>query len=249
MSGYYGQADAGSVLQNAPSYGAAAAGLMPAPATPAAPGARTFVENRWKASFRPELAGGVGDFGYQKADGSWAAIPQDVRNANTAEFGAPTLQARRAKLQEEQNEIKNRGISDNARQDRRDELDLRIRGLDEQVRQNTQTNNLALETLRQQGETNTAQIALQGQRLSAETSERQADRAQQGEQHKDAMTIRNDELRMSREQMQLNNQLQDRKLTMEDRHFQQQAALDHKNSRRTQVMNALTLIAQSAAKL
>ncbi len=71
----------------------------------------------------------------------------------------------------------------------------------------------------------------------------------QGDQHKDAMTIRNDELRMSREQMQLNNQLQDRKLTMEDRHFQQQAALDHKNSRRTQVMNALTLIAQSAAKL
>lgn len=93
------------------------------------------------------------------------------------------------------------------------------------------------------------QIKNQGRSIDNANTLGMAQLGQQGEQHKDAMTIRNDELRMSREQMQLNNQLQDRKLTMEDRHFQQQAALDQKNSRRTQVMNSLTLIAQSAAKL
>jgi hypothetical protein len=93
------------------------------------------------------------------------------------------------------------------------------------------------------------QIRLQGKSIDNAHTLGLAEINQRGDERKDAMTVRNEELRMSREQMQLNNQLQDRKLTMEDQHFQQQAALDHKNGRRTQVMNALTLIAQSAAKL
>ena len=106
-----------------------------------------------------------------------------------------------------------------------------------------------LEQARASSAAQMAGIANQGIQLKNNHELGLAGLAQQGEQHKDAMTIRNDELRMTREQIQANNVLQGRKLDMEDRHFQQQAALDHKNSRRTQVMNALTLIAQSAAKL
>jgi hypothetical protein len=132
--------------------------------------------------------------------------------------------------------------------DNRD-YNLRLETLERETRAKEAINATNLEQIRATTTNTAAQIAQQGRRDDNAHSLGQATLVQQGEERKDAMTIRNEELRMSREQMQLNNQLQDRKLTMEDQHFQQQAALDHKNSRRTQVMNALTLIAQSAAKL
>jgi hypothetical protein len=245
MSGYYGQADPASMQQNNPGFGAAAAGLMPAPATSTAQGGKTFVENKWKASFRPELAGGAGDFGYQKADGSWAALPQDVRNANQPAFGLATLQAVRGQRKAAADKATNNTINANANERYEDEHNLRIRDLDLRIEEAERrgleaerTLAITLEQVRNQGKSidNTHTLGL-------------AEINQRGDERKDAMTVRNEELRMSREQMQLNNQLQGRKLDMEDQHFQQQAALDHKNSRRTQVMNALTLIAQSAAKL
>jgi hypothetical protein len=132
--------------------------------------------------------------------------------------------------------------------DNRD-YELRIKSLEEQNEVNRASIGAQLEQIRSSSAQGLEQLKLQGKRDENTQTLGMAQLGQQGEQHKDAMAVRNDELRMSREQMQLNNQLQGRKLDMEDRHFQQQAALDHKNSRRTQVMNALTLIAQSAAKL
>ena len=50
-------------------------------------------------------------------------------------------------------------------------------------------------------------------------------------------------------QVERSNNLLDAKLRQEGQQFERQHALDEKNGRRTQVMGALTLIAQSAAKL
>jgi len=65
---------------------------------------------------------------------------------------------------------------------------------------------------------------------------------------KDATDARTAELGLTRQQMELNNNLQQQKLLQDSAQFERQVALDEKNGRRTQVLGALTLIAQSAAK-
>lgn len=64
----------------------------------------------------------------------------------------------------------------------------------------------------------------------------------------DATDARTAELGLTRTQMELNNNLQQQKLLQDSAQFERQVALDEKNGRRTQVLGALTLIAQSAAK-
>lgn len=50
-------------------------------------------------------------------------------------------------------------------------------------------------------------------------------------------------------QLKASNQLAASKLLLDDQHFQQQIELDKRNGRRTQVLGALSVIAQSAARL
>ncbi|MCE2835437.1 MAG: hypothetical protein LW834_00295 [Cyanobium sp. 49614_E6] len=78
--------------------------------------------------------------------------------------------------------------------------------------------------------------------ITASTLSRDKDRTQAGDQFAASMA-------QQTRQMELNNDLLREKLGVEDRHFQQQMALDERNARRTKVLGSLTLIAQSLQRL
>ena len=242
MSNTYGQADPGSILQNAPNYGAAVASLMPAPLTAAASGGQPFVPNKWKGSFRRELAGGAGDFGYETAPGQWAPLPQDVRNSNQPTFGNNALDTIRGQIQKKEDEATKERISAAAAAQQQAELDLRLKGLEATIASNQASNALGLAQLQQQGELTRGQLQLNRDQLAATTTENQANRTQQASQFDATM-------QQQTRQLELNNQIQSRRLDIEDRHFQQQAALDERNARRTKVLGSLSLIAQSLQRL
>jgi len=57
------------------------------------------------------------------------------------------------------------------------------------------------------------------------------------------------QIEQGNKQLEASNKLNASKLLLDDQHFQQQMELDKRNSRRTQVLGALSLIAKSAANL
>jgi len=120
--------------------------------------------------------------------------------------------------------------------------------LQQQNAQFQASNALAIQQLQSSNATALAQLQNQGDQLK---NQYQLGLAQLGEStaaRKDATDARTAELSLTRQQMELNNNLQQQKLLQDDRQFERQAALDEKNNRRTKVLGALTLIAQSAAK-
>jgi hypothetical protein len=93
------------------------------------------------------------------------------------------------------------------------------------------------------------QVANQGKQNENQFQIQKAGVDEQRNARIDANTHRTEELGLTRQQMQLNNEIQQAKLLQEGRQFERQVALDEKNSRRTKVLGALTLIAQSASRL
>jgi len=230
----YGIPDAGSVLGQTPSYGSAAASLMPAPA--AAPPADAFTPSKWKASWRN--VGGVSDFYYEKSPGEWAPIPDDVRNSNSAQFGQSRVAALRAAETDRTTRAEQNQVNENAAERYRAEADLRNRELTARISNMEQSNKLGYAQLQQSGEANRGQLGLASQTLAANTDARDKDRLQQGEQFK-----------ATQEQqllaLQQANQTANRRLDIEDSHFSQQLAAD-KSARKLQ---AIMGISQSLAQL
>ena len=66
---------------------------------------------------------------------------------------------------------------------------------------------------------------------------------------RDQRDYQNALLEQQGDQLKETNRLNASKLLLDDQHFQQQVELDKRNGRRTQVLGALSLIAQSAARL
>ena len=102
--------------------------------------------------------------------------------------------------------------------------------------------NAQLEQARASTAAQLAGIANQSKSIDNANALGMAQLGQQGQQHKDVMA-------QQTRQLELNNDLLRQKLGVEDRHFQQQMALDERNARRTKVLGSLTLIAQSLQRL
>ena len=202
-----------------------------------------------RIEYMPSAAGGLGDFRriYKDASGQDAYLELKP-NERKGEYSDSNRDAWRARQNIETATEKAR--IETARQqgivNRRDDRDhgLRRDQFEEQREQNKASNsNIAAQTgiLGQQ-------VANQGKQNEYNFQIQKAGVDEQRNARIDANTHRTEELGLTRQQMQLNNQLQQAKLLQESQQFERQHALDEKNNRRTQVMGALTLIAQSAAK-
>lgn len=157
-------------------------------------------------------------------------------------------QARVLAIQERKDKEKikaeNEGKQDilNARYEK--EFGLKLAELQSQIAQVNNAHKTGLAQIGLQGE----QVKNQGKQIDAQAKLGLGQLDETKNARIDANTHRTEELGLTRQQMQLNNQLQQAKLLQESQQFERQHALDEKNNRRTQVMGALTLIAQSAAK-
>ena len=202
-----------------------------------------------RIEYMPSAAGGLGDFRriYKDASGqdAYLELKPNERKGEYSDSNRDAWRARqnteaateKARLQTE----KQQGILDNRY---RQEFNLKLEELRGQQQQYKASNEQALAQIGLQGQ----QVTNQGKQIEAQTKLGQGQLSEQTNARIDANTHRTEELGLTRQQMQLNNQLQQAKLLQESQQFERQHALDEKNNRRTQVMGALTLIAQSAAK-
>jgi hypothetical protein len=202
-----------------------------------------------KIEYMPSAAGGLGDFRRSYQDNSGQTHYLELKpNERKGDYSDSNRDAWRAKQEREaatekarlQTE-KQQGIL-NARYEK--EFGLKFAELQSQIAQVSNAHQTSLAQIGLQGQ----QVTNQGKQIEAQTKLGQGQLSEQTNARIDANTHRTEELGLTRQQMQLNNQLQQAKLLQESQQFERQHALDEKNNRRTQVMGALTLIAQSAAK-
>lgn len=244
MAGNYGMADPASVMGAAPSYASAVTSLSGG-VTPARPGgtpANVDQRDWWGNPIRTGGIEFVDGKGYRRRKGEDAngnPIYQDLtaaeRQSNggqyswdreSAELDRRRTEAAQTKLAERDALIRR---EDSERYSR--ELDLKTKGLEGQ-----------LEQIRQQGATSAAQIELTRQQMHQTSTDRAADRTQQGDQF-------NANLALQTEQIKANNKLLSDRMLLEDKHFQQKMAYDEKASRRAKVISSLSLVAQSLSRL
>lgn len=202
-----------------------------------------------KIEYMPSAAGGLGDFRRSYQDNSGQTHYLELKpNERKGDYSDSNRDAWRAKQEREKAEEKARietarqqGIIDNRhKQDyglRGQEIEARLLQIEGGLQQGRDNHAAVMEGLRQSGITAGNTHTIQKGQLDETKNARI-----------DANTHRTEELGLTRQQMQLNNELQQAKLLQESQQFERQHALDEKNNRRTQVMGALTLIAQSAAK-
>jgi hypothetical protein len=105
-----------------------------------------------------------------------------------------------------------------------------------------------IESTKAQGQAYLKSLENQGKQLDNANTIAQGTLTESTNARVDATNLRTQELGLQRHQLEMTNLLNEKKLLMEDHQFNQQLENDQRNSRRTQVQNALTLIAQSAAK-
>ena len=232
MAGNYGLADPGSVLQNVPDYGNAVAALTPPSGQSsgggADPGPTGIVFVDGKGYRRRKGLDANGNVIYRD-------LTTDERRMNAGQYSWDREDAELSRRRTEEAEGKIAALGERSRQAdiaQRDAENKRgNRLIDAQIQANTNSYNLGIAGINQQ----TAAI-------TASTLSRDKDRTQQGDQFAASMA-------QQTRQMELNNDLLREKLGVEDRHFQQQMALDERNARRTKVLGSLTLIAQSLQRL
>lgn len=95
----------------------------------------------------------------------------------------------------------------------------------------------------------TKQLEIQGAQIKAQSKQAEEalkQRAREGADQKELAVLG---LNLQSKQMELGNHLAESKMMIESNQFDRQMAMDEKTNRRTKVMGALTLIAQSAARL
>lgn len=247
MAGNYGLADPASVMSNVPSYGSSVAGLS-AGVTPAREGGGPAHADRLDLWRNPIREGGiefVEGFGYRRrkgVDADGKPIYQDLtaqeRQLNNGQYSWDREDAEKDRRRgaAAQQELRQQEATRLAREDAERNRQYGIQQT--QLTQQGQQIQGVLQQIQQQGAAQQASNQLARDTLAANTSERQADRTQQATQFEATMAQQTEQLR-------LNNQLQGRRLEIEDSHFQQQKALDERNARRTQVLGSLSLIAQS----
>ena len=202
-----------------------------------------------KIEYMPSAAGGLGDFRriYKDANGQDAYL-ELTPNERKGNYSDSNRDAWRAKKERETAEEKTRieteerqGILDKRHADnyglQLQDQKTRLLQVEGELQRGKDAQAVLMEQLRQSGITAGNTHTIQKGQLDETKNARI-----------DANTHRTEELGLTRQQMQLNNQLQQAKLLQESQQFERQHALDEKNNRRTQVMGALTLIAQSAAK-
>lgn len=202
-----------------------------------------------RIEYMPSAAGGLGDFRriYKDASGqdAYLELRPNERKGEYSDSNRDAWRARqnteaateKARLQTE----KQQGIV-NRRDDRRHDLELQ----DLKLRIAGQEANSAatLKQLENQGETLRQNGIIAGNSHTIQKG--QLDEAKNT--RIDNAQARDRDFALRTTQVERSNNLLDAKLLQEGQQFERQHALDEKNSRRTQVMSALTLIAQSAAK-
>lgn len=232
MAGNYGLADPGSVLQNTPNYGDAVTAFNPPPGQSsgggADPGPTGIVFVDGKGYRRRKGLDANGNVIYRD-------LTADERKINAGQYSWDREDAELSRRRSEKAKAEVAAIGERNRQDeitqRNAENERSNRSIDAQIQSSNNSYNLGL-----------AGIENQTAALNANTLSRDKDRAQQGDQFAASMA-------QQTRQLELNNDLLRQKLGVEDRHFQQQMALDERNARRTKVLGSLTLIAQSLQRL
>jgi len=229
MAGNDGMADPASVMGSAMPFGQAVVSTVAPPATqPGQPAA-----NPWKASWR--TVNGVGDYYYEKDPGNWQAIPDYVRNSNQGQFGLPAVQGRRAAEQGAKQEAKLDAISAKQDQIRRDENAYRDR-------RDAITDQRYIDSREDANNLRRDQITLSRDQMDLTRSENAATREQQSAHFLAGIDQQN-------KLLEANDKTNNRRLDIEDRHFQQKLAYDNKMSRRAQIISSLSLVAQSLSRL
>jgi hypothetical protein len=232
MAGNYGLADPGSVLQNVPDYGNAVAALNPPSGQSsgggADPGPTGIVFVDGKGYRRRKGLDANGNVIYRD-------LTTDERRMNAGQYSWDREDAELSRRRTEEAQGRIAAIGERNHQaeiaQRNAENERGNRAIDAQIQSSNNSYSLGL-----------AGIENQAAALNANTLSRDKDRAQQGDQFAASMA-------QQTRQMELNNDLLRQKLGVEDRHFQQQMALDERNARRTKVLGSLTLIAQSLQRL
>lgn len=231
-------------MSNVPSYGASvvalSGGVTPARegGAPANADRRDWLGNPIRSGVI-ELVKGKGFRRRKGNDANGNPIYQDLtlaeRNANGGQYSwdreAQLLnQQRTEKAQQELAQLN----AANRREERQrwsEELTLKTQGLQGQ-----------LESIRQQGANNAAQIELSREQMQRTSADRTADRTQQADQF-------NANIALQTEQIRNNNKLLEQRMNLEDSHFRQKMEYDKRLSRRAQVISSLSLVAQSLARL
>jgi len=243
MAGNYGLADPGSVLQNIPNYGDAVTVINPPPGQSSGGGADPG----------PTGIAFVDGKGYRRRAGLDASgnviyrdLTADERKMNAGQYSWDREDAELSRRRTEKAQAQLATISERSRQDeitqRNAENERGNRAIDAQIQANTNSTNVAIAGIQANTAASNQQAGLTRDALNANTTSRDKDRTQQGDQFTATMAQQN-------RQLELNNELLTEKLGVEDRHFQQQMALDERNARRTKVLGSLTLIAQSLQRL
>jgi hypothetical protein len=195
-----------------------------------------------RIEYVPSAAGGLGDFRriYKDANGQDAYLELKP-NERTGEYSDSNRDAWRARhttnkvtADARAEAAKQQGI---VSQEREKDRAIRKKEVD-----------ATITSIKQQGENQLGQLRLQGEALNNQYQVSLRTLAESTEARKDNAAARATEAELTRQQMALNNNLQQQKLLQDSAQFERQVALDEKNGRRTQVLGALTLIAQSAAK-
>lgn len=244
MAGNYGMADPASVMGNVPSYGASvvalSGGVTPARqgGAPANADPRDWLGNPIRSG-AIELVDGKGFRRRKGNDANGNPIYQDLTAAERQANGGQYSWDREDQLlsqqrtEKAQQQLAERDAASRRTEQQRwsDELTLKTKGLEGQ-----------LESIRQQGANNAAQIELSRLQMQQTSTDRALDRNQQANQF-------NANLGQQTEQMRLNNKLLEQRMNLEDSHFQQKLAYDKHQSRRAQILGSLTLISQSLARL
>jgi len=110
-----------------------------------------------------------------------------------------------------------------------------------------------LTALKNQGAAQLQQLELLRTGQTNQLTDAREGRTHQTRQDDANRTLQRDQLSTENqrilEQMRLNDTTLNRKLTLENQQFERQAALDERNARRTKVLGALTIIAQSLQRV
>ncbi len=233
----YGQPDPG--LNRPVGYGDAWTTIAPPPKPTSADPSPGFTANPYAVTWRN--TDGIGDYYYQKKPGEYALAPDYVRNSSPL-LSAGRINAQRELEKEKRGEGKLAAI--NAEAGRRYDLERSDRNTQQGVENQYRSDSLAATIGYQQGS-----LANQTQELKNSLKIQEATLAQRGKESADANELSRLQLGLQSTQMSLTNNLAERKMTLEAGQFDRQMAMDEKTNRRTKVMGALTLIAQSAARL
>ena len=190
-------------------------------------------------TFVPEAAGGRGGYRVKDDNGNWVNLRPDELNQNGTNYsdGGQETEGMRNYLKGKTQD----GIETTERARVAAADDAKYRLLQAQITQQGKASDAQIQSVIEQGKNAAGQLKLLSDRLGIEDGNTDADRIQRGNQFDSTM-------RAQTRQMELSNETQREKLRLENQQFERQHALDEKNGRRTQVMGALTLIAQSAAK-